>query len=122
MIDLYFYLQFGFAMIIGLLLTLAGVFGVKPKAIWLFPVAFLEVLLIIQLALFIVMLTLGASAVVDNWQFAGYLLVALLLPPAGAIWALAEKSRWSMVVLGFSAFTVGVMLGRMHQIWTGQLF
>ena len=51
-------------------------------------------------------------------EFYTYLVSALLLPPAAALWALLERNRWSTVVLGVAAFAVGVMVYRMLQIWT----
>jgi hypothetical protein len=38
---------------------------------------------------------------------------------AGGIWALAERTRWSTVIMGASSLTISVMLVRMWQIWSG---
>ncbi len=49
-----------------------------------------------------------------------YLVSAVLLPPAGVVWALVERSRWSTVIMGVAALAVAVMVWRMQVIWTVQ--
>jgi hypothetical protein len=63
---------------------------------------------------------LGERAVIDTWEFFGYLIVAILVPVGTAIWALIDRNRWSTVVMGAGVLTVVVMLVRMNQIWTGE--
>ena len=49
--------------------------------------------------------------------FAGYALASLLVPPAGAIWALAEKTRWGTAAAGISCLVLAVATVRLQQIW-----
>lgn len=49
--------------------------------------------------------------------FAGYHVVAVLILPAAAAWAIADRSRWSSVVLTVACLTLAVLTVRMQQIW-----
>lgn len=49
--------------------------------------------------------------------FAGYHVAAVLTLPAGAAWAVADRSRWSAVVLTVACLTLAVLTVRMQQIW-----
>ncbi|GAB3620346.1 hypothetical protein [Glutamicibacter sp. PS] len=53
----------------------------------------------------------------ELWEFWGYLLTALIIPPVAFFWAVADKSRWANTVLAVSGAIVFVMLFRMEQIW-----
>lgn len=59
----------------------------------------------------------GRPVAGDPWEFWGYLLTALVMPPIAFFWAVSEKSRWSNAVLAASAVVTFVMLFRMEQIW-----
>jgi hypothetical protein len=51
--------------------------------------------------------------------FIGYVIgIVVVLPLAGA-WALAERTRWSGIVIAVGAFTVAVMTGRLVMLWRG---
>lgn len=60
---------------------------------------------------------LGGHEVSDPVTLWGYLIVALLLLPVATAWALAERTRWSSVVLAVAAFAIVVMEGRIWQVW-----
>jgi hypothetical protein len=111
--------QVWFGLGAGLLLVLLGLIGRRPSGFSLALTAVSEFGLLMQLIASITLVVLGARAVVDTWEFFGYLLVAIFVPIAATIWALVERSRWSTVVLGAGVLTVVVMLVRMQQIWTG---
>jgi hypothetical protein len=64
----------------------------------------------------------GSQAKGDTVEFFGYIITALIVPPAAIAWAVLERTRWSTLVLGVAGFTVAVMLVRMWQIWTGIRF
>lgn len=49
----------------------------------------------------------------------GYLLTALLLPPAGAVLARMEPTRWGSLLIGSAAVIVPVLILRLGQIWNG---
>lgn len=49
----------------------------------------------------------------------GYLVgIVVVLPLAGA-WAVAERTRWSGVVVAVGGVTVAVMTGRLVMLWRG---
>jgi hypothetical protein len=119
MIEWLFQVLLWLSVAIGALLTLLGLVGFKPNGYLILALGLVEVSLLIQLAVSFGMVLAGAQAVVSTLEYFGYLLVALLIPVAAAIWALAERSRWSTVIMGAAVLTVSVMLVRMWQIWTG---
>jgi hypothetical protein len=119
MIEWFFLAQSWFALGAGLLLVLMGLVGRIPSGFSISLVAISELALGIQLSLSVVLVFMGQQAKVDTWEFFGYLLVALMIPAGGAIWALLERGKWSTVVMGAALLTLSVMLVRMYQIWTG---
>jgi hypothetical protein len=64
----------------------------------------------------------GSQAKGDTVEFFGYIITALIVPPAAIAWAVLERTRWSTLVLGVAGLTVAIMLVRMWQIWTGIRF
>lgn len=119
MIEWFFLAQSWFALGAGLVLVLMGLIGRIPSGFSISLVAISELALVVQLILSITLVILGEQAKVDTWEFFGYLLVALMIPAAGAFWALLERGKWSTVVMGAALLTLSVMLVRMYQIWTG---
>jgi hypothetical protein len=119
MVDWLFYFLLGQSTVIGTLLLVAGLFGLKLNGYMVLSVATIELALLGQLAVSFGVVLAGSRAEVSTFEYFGYLLVALLIPVAGSAWALLEKTRWSTVVLGCSALTISVMLIRMWQIWDG---
>jgi hypothetical protein len=111
--------QLWFAVIAGSLLVFMGLIGRVPSGFSISLVALSEIGLFGQLVFSGVFVILGERAQIDTWEFFGYLLVALLIPVGGAIWALVERTRWSTLVMGAALLTLAVMLVRMYQIWTG---
>lgn len=106
-----------------------GIFGLtlgllkRPPSWWsVGAVALIEGLLLVQLTVSIVLVASGEQAVGDTVEFFGYIITALVVPPAAIAWAVIERTRWSTLVLGVAGFTVAVMLVRMWQIWTGIRF
>jgi len=104
---------------IGAVLVVLGLIGIKPSGYLILSLALVEVSLLVQLAVSVGMVLAGSQAVVSTLEYFGYLLVALHIPVAGGIWALAERTRWSTVIMGAAALTISVMLVRMWQIWSG---
>jgi hypothetical protein len=84
--------------------TLLGVLGV------------IEVGLVAQLVVGIVQLA-GTSRDVSGPFFLGYLIGSLLVLPIGALWALAESSRWGAGALAVACLVIPVLELRMHEIW-----
>jgi hypothetical protein len=119
MLEWWYQAQLWFGVVAGLLLVLMGLIGRKPSGFSLTLVAGCEFGLLLQLIASITLVILGERAKLDTWEFFGYLIVALMVPVAAAIWALIDRNRWSTVVIGAGMLTVVVMLVRMQQIWSG---
>lgn len=75
-----------------------------------------EVALLAQTVIAIV-LTASGHRLTDAVTFWGYLVVALLLLPFAALWAFADRTRWSSAVLLVAAVTIVVMELRIVQLW-----
>jgi hypothetical protein len=111
-------------------LTLAAVAG----AVWSFvllllkrPVGLVVLLgflglvelgLLVQAVLGIVALA-GIARDVEGLTFVCYLIGSLLILPAAAWWARAERSRWGVGVLLVACLVVPIMILRMNQVWAG---
>ena len=119
MLEWWYQAQLWFGVVAGLLLVVMGLIGRKPSGFSLALIAGSEFGLLMQLIASITLVILGERAKLDTWEFFGYLIVALLVPVAAAIWALIDRNRWSTVVMGAGVLTVTVMLVRMQQIWSG---
>ena len=120
MLEWWYQAQLLFGVVAGLLLVVTGLIGRKPSGFSLALVAGSDFGLLMQLIASITLVILGERAKLDTWEFFGYLIVALMVPMASAIWALIDRNRWSTVVMGAGILTVVVMLVRMQQIWSGQ--
>ena len=114
------YLHLGVAIAAGLLCLGLGIAGRKPTDLSMGATALVELLLIVQLVVSIVAPFTGNQATGSLLEFYTYLVSAILLPLAGAAWALIERSRWSTIILGVVCLSVAVMVYRMLQIWTVQ--
>ena len=119
MLEWWYQAQLWFGIVAGLLLVVMGLIGRKPSGFSLALIAGSEFGLLMQLIASITLVILGERAKLDTWEFFGYLIVALMVPVAAAIWALIDRNRWSTVVMGAGVLTVTVMLVRMQQIWSG---
>ncbi|MFC0041724.1 hypothetical protein [Actinomadura rayongensis] len=78
----------------------------------------LEVALIAQAVVGFVKLS-GGGGPSETATFVGYLLAALVIPPAGAGWGVLERSRWGPGVIVVAGLAIAVMVVRMRQIWDG---
>ncbi|KQX06559.1 MULTISPECIES: hypothetical protein [unclassified Leifsonia] len=109
--------QIAVAVVGALLAIVLGLVGRKPSDLTMAPLAIVELLLIVQIAVSIVAPLVGnepSGSLLEYWV---YLISAALLPIAGGFWALIERSRWSTVVIGVVCLAVAVMVYRMTQIW-----
>lgn len=75
-----------------------------------------EVAMLAQLVVGIVQLV-GTDRDVSGPFFVGYLIGSLLILPIGALWALAESSRWGAGVLAIACVVIPVLELRLHDIW-----
>jgi hypothetical protein len=104
---------------VGAIQLMLGFFGRKPgQPEILMSMAVLSGLAV-QLLVSTILAISGERAAISTIEFFGYLLVAMIVKVAAGFWALAEKTKWSTVILGASSLTVSVMLVRMLQIWSG---
>jgi hypothetical protein len=85
--------------------TLLGLLGV------------IEIGLLAQLVVGIVQLA-GTERDVSGPFFVGYLVGSLIVLPVGALWALAESSRWGAGALAVACLVIPVLELRLHEIWT----
>jgi hypothetical protein len=114
--------QLAFASLAGALALILGIVK-RPPSWWsVGSIILVEALLLVQLVVSIVLVLQGQQAKGDTVEFFGYIITALVVPPAAIAWAVIERTRWSTLVLGVAGFTVAVMLVRMWQIWTGIRF
>ena len=115
-------IQVFYALFAGLFVVGLGIFRRPPSWLSVGVIAVVEGLLLVQLAATIALVSTGSAAKGDTVEFFGYILTALIVPPAAVGWAVIERTRWSTLVIGISGLTVAVMLVRMWQIWTGIRF
>lgn len=78
--------------------------------------AVVELAVLVQVVLAVVDLFRGAD--VEGIALAiAYLVFAVIVVPAGALWAVGERNRWSGAVLGVAALALVVTLVRLDAVW-----
>lgn len=105
----------------GVLAVVLGLAGRRPSDLVLAGPAVVELLLVAQTVIAIVAPAAGNPPSGNPLEFGAYLVGALVIPPAAIFWALTERTRWSVVVVGVACLAVAVMLVRMQIIWTVQV-
>jgi hypothetical protein len=81
--------------------------------------ALLEVAVLVQLGIVVAAVAGGQGGDVPKGTLFGYLGGEVLIPPAGVLLALAERSRWGPAILVVAGFAIAVMTARLLQIWQG---
>jgi hypothetical protein len=76
-----------------------------------------EALVAVQVVALIWLLADGRRPGGDMVTLIGYLLTAVLLPPAGIVLARMEPTRWGSLLIGVAAVLVPVLILRLGQIW-----
>ena len=102
------------------LLGWAGLFIFKDKAVILKQLlagAVVEGLLVLQVITSGVALVGNPRPNLETWEFWGYVITILIILPAAGLWAFAERTKWSSVVLAVAAFTVIFLQFRLIQLW-----
>jgi predicted membrane channel-forming protein YqfA (hemolysin III family) len=117
-IEWFYWLQLGVAIVAGLLAVGFATAKRTPNDYTLGSIVLLGVLLLVQMIVAAVQPALGNSPTGSLLEFWMYLVTAFLMVIAGAVWALVERSRMSNVMLGLLAGSIAVMLVRMDVIWT----
>jgi hypothetical protein len=80
--------------------------------------AVVEVAVLVQLVVGIANLV-GSHRDIAHGTFLGYLIGALLVPPAGVAWGVGEKNRYGSTVLLVVFLVMPVMVLRLDSIWAG---
>ena len=112
--------QVAVAVLAGLLCLGLGFAGRRPSDLSMGATALVELLLIAQLVIAIVAPFVGNASTGNPAEFYVYLISALLLPVLAGFWALVERSRWAVVILGVVCLAIAVMVYRMEVIWSVQ--
>ncbi|VTR78029.1 hypothetical protein [Cellulomonas hominis] len=97
----------------------AGWFAVRDRAVvlrQLWGAAVVEGLMVVQAVVAGVLHATG-TVPAEPAVFWGYVVTQLVLLPAAALWAFAERSRWSSVVLLVAAVAVAFLQLRLDQTW-----
>lgn len=76
-----------------------------------------EALLLVQAVLAVIEVA-GGRSIVEPAVFWGYVVVGLLLLPAAAVVAIAERTRWSSVALLVVVFALAVVQYRVLSLWS----
>ena len=102
--------------VLALLGVIAMIFRRPVGVGHLAATALVEIAVLVQVVLAVTGLARGAE--VDGVAlFVAYLAFALVVLPAGALWAVGEKNRWSGGVLAVAALALVVTLIRMDSVW-----
>ena len=89
-----------------------------PQVSLLVGLGVLEALLLAQAVVAAVQLA-GGDRPAETGVFVAYLVVSVVAVPAGALWALTDRSRWGPAVLGVACLVVAVLVLRLEQLWDG---
>ena len=116
----WFYQGAEFVAIVGGILALVlGLIGRLPSLVSLTPLALTALGLIVQAFVTMGVLASGSTSKGDVIEFYGYLITALIVAVGAGLWSLAERSKFSTLILGAANLTVAIMFLRMWQIWFG---
>lgn len=74
--------------------------------------------LLVTMIVAIVQVSLG-HPVQEPVTFWGYFIAGALLFPLAGVWSIAERTRWSSVVLLVAGISLSVVLLRLHVLWVG---
>ena len=117
MIEWFTYTQVAIALAAGVLCLVLGLARRTPSDLSMGPIALVALLLIAQLVMAAAAPGLGnhpRGSLLEYWL---YQIAIVLLPLIAMAWALIDRTRWSVVVLGVAGLAVSVMLVRMWTIW-----
>lgn len=121
MIEWFAWLQIVLALVVALLCIINFSRKMGPNDITLGGTLLVGVLLLVQVFIALFAPAAGNPPTGDPLEFWMYLITALILPFGGAFWALADRSKWSNLILAVVALSVAVMTYRMLFIWTMQV-
>ena len=119
MLEPLYYVLLFLTLAVGAVQLLLGFIGRKPGQPEIMMSLAVLAGLAVQLLVSSILAISGERAAISTLEYFGYLLVAIIVQVAAGFWALAEKTKWSTLILGAASLTVAVMLVRMLQIWSG---
>ena len=120
MVEWFTFTQIIVALAAGVLCLVLGFARRTPSDLSMGAVALVALLLIAQLVTAAIAPAVGNSPTGSLLEFWMYQVAVVLVPLLAMMWALIERGRWSVVVLGLSGLAVAIMLYRMWVIWTVQ--
>jgi predicted transporter len=94
----------------------AALLGRAPGRLLLAGSVLVEAVLVVSAVAAVVLLARGHRPA-ETATFLAYLVGVLLVVPATMLWSLAERTRWSSLVLAVGGLTVAVMTVRMQVLW-----
>lgn len=107
----------------GLVVFLLGgvlaAMGRPPGNVVLVVAALLEVLVLVQVVAAFVGLIRGERPA-ELLVFVLYLIGTAVVMPLVVLWSIAERNRWSNLVIGIGGLTVMAMVARLAQLWQVQ--
>lgn len=120
MVEWFTWVQIGLALVVAVLCLVN--FGRKlgPNDFALGGTLLVALLLLAQIVTAAIAPAVGNTPTGDLLEFWMYLLTAFVLPLGAAFWAIADRSRWSNLILAVASLSVAVMVYRMFFIWTVQ--
>jgi hypothetical protein len=118
-VEWFTFAQIGVALAAGILCLVLGFAARTPSDLSMGAIALVAVLLIAQLITAAIAPAVGNAPKGSLLEFWMYQVAIVIVPLLAMVWALVERGRWSVVVLGVAGLAVAVMLYRMWVIWTG---
>ena len=117
MIEWFYWVQLAIAISAALLALGFAIAGRTPNDYTLGSTLLIALLLLIQVVMTVVAPAVGNNPSGSLLEFWMYLITALIMVIAGAIWALVERTVMSNVMLSLLAASIAVMVVRMNVIW-----
>ena len=116
MINLLAYVVIGISLVVGLGIIGLAVADRRPLTLLAYGLVTVEAAALVQVLVAIVQVVRGERPD-EPATFVGSALTSLLVLPAGAVWALSDKSKWGTGAAGVSALVLAVLTVRMLQVW-----
>lgn len=116
MIDALAWGVIGVSLAVGLGTIGLAVTDRRPLTLVAYGLVAVELAALVQVLVAIVQAVRGERPN-ETATFVGYALTSLLVPPAGAVWALSDKSKWGTAAAGISSLVLAVLTVRMRQVW-----
>lgn len=117
MIDVVAYGLIGACVVFGLVAFGTAIAQRVPGTVNFYLAVAAEIGVLLQVAIVVVGFATGARTE-HLATFIGYLVASVFILPLGVFWTIAERTKWSAVVLGVGFLVEAVILLRMIQVWS----